>query len=131
MHCIIIQTWICYIIKVSIIYETICVGFYTCTCISFQFLPIAVAKVRNAHSHCPKEVLSFIMDIIKFSDNESNQVQYTNMHVYKLCVHVYLYMYVLQCALLFQYHDGYYRAALVDALGAYITPPIAVIHQNK
>ena len=44
-------------------------------CVFPQFLPIAVAKMRNTHSHCPKEVLSFIMDVIKFSDNQSNQVQ--------------------------------------------------------
>lgn len=65
-------------------------------------LPAHITSVRNSHSHCPREVLSFIMDVIKYSNNESNQ-----------------------------YSDGYYRSALIDALCCYVTPPVAVLQPNE
>lgn len=58
-----------------------------------QTLPVAMAGLRNVHKSCPPEVLGFLMDLFKYSDNSKNR-----------------------------YSDNYYRAALVDALAAAISP---------
>lgn len=60
-------------------------------------LPVAMAGLRNTHKSCPREtcppeVLGFLMDLFKYSDNSKNR-----------------------------YSDNYYRAALVDALAASIS----------
>lgn len=39
-----------------------------------QALPVATASVRNVHSQCPREVLQFILDLIKYNDNRLNKV---------------------------------------------------------
>lgn len=52
-----------------------------------------MAGLRNTHKSCPSEVLAFLMDLFKYSDNSKNR-----------------------------YSDNYYRAALVDALAAAISP---------
>ena len=51
-----------------------------------------MAGLRNTHKSCPSEVLNFLMDLFKYSDNSKNR-----------------------------YSDNYYRAALVDALAAAIS----------
>lgn len=66
--------------------------------INLQTLPVAMAGLRNTHKSCPREtcppeVLGFLMDLFKYSDNSKNR-----------------------------YSDNYYRAALVDALAAAISP---------
>lgn len=64
-----------------------------------------MAGLRNAHGICPPEVLAFLMDLFKYNDNSKNR-----------------------------YSDNYYRAALIEALGATVTPVISVQqgceHQN-
>ncbi|XP_012265791.1 transcription initiation factor TFIID subunit 2 isoform X2 [Athalia rosae] len=60
-------------------------------------IPVAMAGLRNAHGICPPDVLTFLMDLFKYNDNSKNR-----------------------------YSDNYYRAALVDALGATVTPVISV-----
>lgn len=60
-------------------------------------IPVAMAGLRNAHGICPPEVLSFLMDLFKYNDNSKNR-----------------------------YSDNYYRAALIEALGATVTPVISV-----
>ena len=40
-----------------------------------QTLPVAIASVRNVHSQCPREVLQFILDLIKYNDNRLNKVK--------------------------------------------------------
>ncbi|KAK3885001.1 hypothetical protein Pcinc_010743 [Petrolisthes cinctipes] len=55
-------------------------------------LPVAMAGLRNTQKSCPPEVLGFLMDLIKYSDNSKNR-----------------------------YSDNYYRAALVDALAASVS----------
>ncbi|XP_042243204.1 transcription initiation factor TFIID subunit 2-like isoform X2 [Homarus americanus] len=55
-------------------------------------LPVAMAGLRNTHKTCPPEVLAFLMDLFKYSDNSKNR-----------------------------YSDNYYRASLVDALAAAIS----------
>lgn len=56
-----------------------------------------MAGLRNAHGICPPEVLAFLMDLFKYNDNSKNR-----------------------------YSDNYYRAALIEALGATVTPVISV-----
>ncbi|XP_076029935.1 TATA-box binding protein associated factor 2 isoform X2 [Oratosquilla oratoria] len=58
-------------------------------------LPVAMAGLRNTHKSCPPEVLGFLMDLFKYSDNSKNQ-----------------------------FSDNYYRASLVDALAASVSPAI-------
>ncbi|XP_043273259.1 transcription initiation factor TFIID subunit 2 [Venturia canescens] len=62
-------------------------------------IPVAMAGLRNAHGICPPEVLAFLMDLFKYNDNSKNR-----------------------------YSDNYYRAALIEALGATVTPVISVQH---
>lgn len=56
-----------------------------------------MAGLRNALGICPAEVLDFLMDLFKYNDNSKNR-----------------------------YSDNYYRAALIEALGATVTPFITV-----
>lgn len=56
-----------------------------------------MAGLRNAHGICPPDVLAFLMDLFKYNDNSKNR-----------------------------YSDNYYRAALIEALGATVTPVISV-----
>ncbi|KAL7642103.1 UNVERIFIED_CONTAM: hypothetical protein RMT77_007977 [Armadillidium vulgare] len=62
-------------------------------------LPVAMAGLRNVHKQCQPEVLAFLLDLFKYSDNSKNQ-----------------------------FSDNYYRAALVDALSASISP--ALVNQD-
>lgn len=54
--------------------------------------------LRNIHGICPPEVVRFLLDLFKYNDNSKNH-----------------------------YSDNYYKAALVDALAATITPVISVL----
>ena len=54
-----------------------------------------MAGLRNIHQTCPPEVLAFLFDLFKYSDNTKNQMS-----------------------------DNYYRAALVDALAASVSPAV-------
>lgn len=65
--------------------------------IHVQTIPVAMAGLRNVHGICPPEVLAFLMDLFKYNDNSKNR-----------------------------YSDNYYRAALIEALGATVTPVISV-----
>ncbi|KAK0171350.1 hypothetical protein PV328_009091 [Microctonus aethiopoides] len=60
-------------------------------------IPVAMAGLRNAHGICPPEVLDFLMELFKYNDNSKNR-----------------------------YSDNYYRAALIEALGATVTPVISI-----
>ena len=60
-----------------------------------------MAGLRTAHGECPQEVLNFLLDLFKYNDNSKNQ-----------------------------FSDNYYRAALVDALGASVTPAIVTREPN-
>lgn len=59
-----------------------------------------MAGLRNSHGICPPEILKFILDLFKYNDNSKNR-----------------------------YSDNYYRAALIDALGATITPVISLMQK--
>ena len=37
---------------------------------------MALANIRNAHGLCPKESLAFLVDLIKYNDNNRNKVSY-------------------------------------------------------
>ncbi|KAF0749584.1 Uncharacterized protein FWK35_00021467, partial [Aphis craccivora] len=63
-------------------------------------IPIAMAGLRNSHGICPPEILKFILDLIKYNDNSKNR-----------------------------YSDNYYRASLIEALGATITPVISLMQK--
>ena len=39
-----------------------------------QAIPQSVAGIRNMHNQCPKEVLSFLWDLFKYNDNQTNKV---------------------------------------------------------
>lgn len=38
-------------------------------------MPVAMALLRDVHNLCPKEVLTFILDLIKYNDNRKNKVR--------------------------------------------------------
>ncbi|XP_048582004.1 transcription initiation factor TFIID subunit 2 isoform X3 [Nematostella vectensis] len=61
-------------------------------------LPIAIASVRNIHSQCPREVVLFLMDLLKYNDNRLNK-----------------------------YSDSYHLASLIEALSATVTPGVAMV----
>ncbi|KAL0273010.1 UNVERIFIED_CONTAM: hypothetical protein PYX00_005790 [Menopon gallinae] len=65
-------------------------------------IPIAMAGLRNAHGICPPEVIRFLLDLIKYNDNSKNR-----------------------------FSDNYYRAALIEALAASVTPVISVVQQGS
>ncbi|XP_071743330.1 transcription initiation factor TFIID subunit 2 [Lepeophtheirus salmonis] len=65
-------------------------------------IPVAMAKLRNAHRICPPEVLKFLLDLFKYNDNSKNS-----------------------------HADNYYRAALVEALGHTVTPVVSVIENES
>jgi len=60
-----------------------------------------MAGLRNTHGICPPEVIRFLLDLFKYNDNSKNR-----------------------------YSDNYYRASLVEALGATVTPVISVVQQG-
>uniref|UniRef100_A0A1B6LDU4 Transcription initiation factor TFIID subunit 2 n=1 Tax=Graphocephala atropunctata TaxID=36148 RepID=A0A1B6LDU4_9HEMI len=64
-------------------------------------IPVAMAGLRNSHGICPQEVIQFLLDLFKYNDNSKNR-----------------------------FSDNYYRAALIEALGASVTPVISVIQQG-
>lgn len=61
-----------------------------------------MAGLRNAHGLCPPEVLRFLLDLFKYNDNSKNR-----------------------------FSDNYYRAALIDALSATVTPVISIVRQGS
>ncbi|KAK3592160.1 hypothetical protein CHS0354_019451 [Potamilus streckersoni] len=61
-------------------------------------IPVAMAQLRNVHNICPPEVVRFILDLFKYNDNSRNK-----------------------------YSDNYYRAVLVDALAATVTPAVTTV----
>lgn len=67
----------------------------------FQTIPVAMAGLRNAHGLCPPEVLRFLLDLFKYNDNSKNR-----------------------------FSDNYYKAALIDALAATVTPVISIVNQG-
>lgn len=38
-------------------------------------MPVAMALLRDVQNLCPKEVLNFILDLIKYNDNGKNKVR--------------------------------------------------------
>lgn len=64
-------------------------------------LPIAMSKLRDGNNSCPRDVLHFIIDLIKFNDNTRNNVS-----------------------------DNYYRSSLLDALCNSITPAVTASGQK-
>ncbi len=75
--------------------------FVTNTVFRLQTIPVAMAGLRNAHGLCPPEVLRFLLDLLKYNDNNKNR-----------------------------FSDNYYRAALIDALSATVTPVISIVNQG-
>ncbi|KAJ1193875.1 hypothetical protein NDU88_003171 [Pleurodeles waltl] len=65
-------------------------------------MPVAMALLRDVHNLCPKEVLSFILDLIKYNDNRKNK-----------------------------FSDNYYRAELIDALSNSVTPAVSVNNESR
>ena len=54
-----------------------------------QTIPVALAKIRNAHGLCPKESLAFLVDLIKYNDNNRNKVSV--QPIFNMCL-VYVYL---------------------------------------
>ncbi|KAF7246909.1 Transcription initiation factor TFIID subunit 2 [Varanus komodoensis] len=65
-------------------------------------MPVAMALLRDVHNLCPKEVLTFILDLIKYNDNRKNK-----------------------------FSDNYYRAELIDALANSVTPAVSVNNEAR
>lgn len=42
-------------------------------------MPVAMALLRDVQNLCPKDVLNFILDLIKYNDNRKNKVK-TQIH---------------------------------------------------
>ncbi|KAI0209910.1 Transcription initiation factor TFIID subunit 2 [Lamellibrachia satsuma] len=63
-----------------------------------KHLPLAMSKLRTVHGICPTEVFQFLLDLFKYNDNNRNK-----------------------------YSDNYYRATLVDALAATVTPAVTTV----
>ncbi|XP_046544224.1 transcription initiation factor TFIID subunit 2-like [Haliotis rubra] len=61
-------------------------------------IPMAMANLRTVHCICPPEVMRFLLDLFKYNDNSKNK-----------------------------YSDNYYRAALIDAMSATITPAVTPV----
>lgn len=59
---------------------------------------LLVQGLRNIHGICPPDVVRFLLDLFKYNDNSKNH-----------------------------FSDNYYKASLVDALAATITPVISVM----
>nr|CAD7452252.1 unnamed protein product [Timema tahoe] len=72
-----------------------------CVFAVFLTIPVAMAGLRNVHGICPPDVIRFLLDLFKYNDNSKNR-----------------------------FSDNYYRAALIDALGATVTPVISVVQQG-
>lgn len=43
--------------------------------LSRQTMPVAMALLRDVQNLCPKDVLNFILDLIKYNDNRKNKVR--------------------------------------------------------
>lgn len=56
----------------------------------------AISGIRNEHGICPKEIIHFLLDIVKYNDNRRNR-----------------------------FSDGYFRGNLVEALANTVTPSAA------
>ena len=54
-------------------------------------MPVAMALLRDVHNLCPKEVLTFILDLIKYNDNRKNKVRYLN--IIKLASDLFIYLF--------------------------------------
>lgn len=65
-------------------------------------LPSAMAGLRNDHDICPPEAVQFLLDLYKNNYNQMNR-----------------------------YSDNYYRAALIEALAATVTPVISVVQDGS
>lgn len=46
-----------------------------------QTMPVAMALLRDFQNLCPKDVLNFILDLIKYNDNRKNKVK---AHIHSL-----------------------------------------------
>ncbi|XP_061737606.1 transcription initiation factor TFIID subunit 2 isoform X2 [Nerophis ophidion] len=60
-------------------------------------MPVAMALLRDVQNLCPRDVLNFILDLIKYNDNRKNK-----------------------------FSDNYYRAELIEALTNSLTPAISI-----
>ncbi|KAM4864852.1 LOW QUALITY PROTEIN: transcription initiation factor TFIID subunit 2-like, partial [Thomomys bottae] len=65
-------------------------------------MPVAMALLRNVHNLCPKEVLTFILDLIKYNDNRKNK-----------------------------FSDNYCRAEMIDALADSVIPAVSVNNEVR
>ena len=63
--------------------------------------PIAMGMLRNSHNLCPTDIVHFLLDLIKYNENSKNK-----------------------------YSDAYYRASLIDALNATVSPSIASLQND-
>ena len=64
-------------------------------------MPVAMALLRDVQNLCPKDVLNFILDLIKYNDNRKNKVRRTITGTYRLpsqtaaADHTFLFLYFL------------------------------------
>lgn len=45
-------------------------------------MPVAMALLRDVQNLCPRDVLNFILDLIKYNDNRKNKVMTHMMNLY-------------------------------------------------
>lgn len=104
-------------------------------CFSCQTMPVAMALLRDVQNLCPKDVLNFILDLIKYNDNRKNKVM---AHIMNL--NTYLKLQFVKCHLTdtsltphvcLQFSDNYYRAELIEALTNSLTPAISINNEVR
>lgn len=39
-----------------------------------QEIPLALAMIRNGRGQCPREIVTFLSNLLKYNDNRENQV---------------------------------------------------------
>eukprot|EP00794_Sanderia_malayensis_P014061 gene14062-15527_t len=65
-------------------------------------LPVNISKFRNINGQCPFKILRFVLDTLKYNDNQYNKLS-----------------------------DGDYRSSLIDALANTITPALTMVANDN
>lgn len=96
-------------------------------------MPVAMALLRDVQNLCPKDVLNFILDLIKYNDNRKNKVgRLVRTGPFLVLMPVWVSQNLLTspppCV---QFSDNYYRAELIEALTNALTPAISINNEVR
>lgn len=93
-------------------------------------MPVAMALLRDIQNLCPKEVLGFILDLIKYNDNRKNKVGAGTRTPFREKGSP-LIISLLLPRVFSQFSDNYYRADLIRALTNSLTPAISISNEVR